>query len=510
MLNRELFNKGKNILSERMLGEMKAFGDPVYFCEELLKFPLFPMQAKVLREFYDPQKRYNELVMIVGRRGTKTQLASCISCYEAFKLICLRDPAKYYHLARGQEIFIVNVASSKEQARDTVFAAVASKIEGSEWFQSQNYTPRYNEFYFHESKVFLRSDHSNSASLVGRTVKCGVLDELARFKDKSQKSSAREVYTAVKYSTETFGREGITVTITSPILVNDFAMQIYYKSQDVHINTGMLGYKMPTWEMNPNITRESLQSEYDKNPEMAERDFGANPSFAIEHYFKEPERIVDPSIMSTHRHPIIGDYPSPVFQGKSGYTYVLAGDPSLKNDAFGLVLGHLEKDKIVLDLLHRFKPSSGRELSSEYIKRFIMLLVRRFKVRLFLTDVWHYVSINQELEKKGVKVERHIVKKKDYDFLKELIYTRRIEYYNHPIFIEELQNLELVRDRVDHPRDGSKDISDAAANCCYGLKQVGVFRKPKIYQVKAHAPDEIERRYPLHESSLADFGERYA
>lgn len=497
-------------LSKLLLDELKAFNDPVYFCERILNFPLFPMQAKVLREFYDPRKKYNELVMIVGRRGSKTQLASCISCYEAFKLICLQNPARYYHLAKGQEIFIVNVAASKEQARDTVFAAVASKIENSEWFQSQNYTPRYNEFYFHEPKVFLRSDHSNSASLVGRTVKCGVLDELARFKDKSQKSSAKEVYTAVRNSTQTFGREGITVTITSPILVNDFAMQLYYQSQDPHTNEGMLGYKMPTWEMNPFITRESLQPEYDRNPEMAERDFGANPSFSIERYFKEPERITDPAVMSTRKHPIIGDYPSPVFRGKPGFTYVLAGDPSLKNDAFGLVLGHLEKDKIVLDLLHRFKPSSGRELSSEHIKRFIMLLVNHFKIRLFLTDVWHYVSLNQELERKGVKVERHLVTKKDYDFLKELIYTKRIEYYNHPIFIEELQNLELVRNKVDHPRDSSKDIADAAANCCYGLKQIGVFRKPKIFQVRTYAPNEIERKYPLHESSLTQFRECYS
>ena len=492
------------MLSERLLGELRAYEDPVYFCEHILNFPLFPMQAKILREFYNPHKHYNELVIIAGRRASKTQLASCLACYEAFKLICLQDPARHYGLARGQEIFIVNVASSKEQARDTVFAAVASKIEGSEWFQSQDYITRYNEFYFPGPKVFLRSDHSNSSSLVGRTVKCGILDELARFKDKSQRSSAKEVYTAVKYSTQSFGKHGITVSITSPILADDFAMQLYYKSQDPVLGKGMLGYKLATWEMNPNITREDLQPEFERNPEMAERDFGANPSHAIETYFKEPERIVHPAVMTKREHPVIGNYPSPTFVGDPRYTYVLAGDPAIKNDAFGLALGHKNQEgKVIIDLMHRFKPSGGRELSFDMIKRFVDLLLQKFNIRLFVTDVWYYVALNQELEKKKIEVVKHVVKKEDYDYLKELIYTQNIEYYNHPVFIEELQNLELVRDRVDHPRDGSKDIADAVCNCCYGLRKIENTRRPKAYQVRPYAFDET--KIGFYESSFEKY-----
>jgi len=467
-------------LSERLLGELKAYEDPTYFCKHVLGIKQFPIQEELMKLFYLSPQKYRELILIAGRRAGKTELASQFSTYEAFKLICLKDPAKHFGLAKGQEIFIINVASSKEQALDTVFAAISNKIYNSDWFQSQNYKERYNEFRFTECNVTIRSDHSNSSSLVGRTIKCAILDELARFTDRSKKSSAQAVYAAITYSTASFGDQGVVISITSPIYANDFSMQLYHKSKKI---PNMLGRLYPTWVMNPNISRKSLQSEFDKNPELAERDFGANPSSELESYYKEKWRIR----LEDNIHDDTALYDGKLINtGRENTTYVLAGDPAYKNDAFGLALGHVEiGGNIVIDIIHRFKPQGeGREVSSREVKTLIMDIIKNYNVTLFLTDIWSYTEIIDELKEAGVRVERHTVKKEDHDRLKEKIYTQTIKYPRDEVFFKELESLELIRGKkVDHPREGSKDVADAVANVVYGLTEVGAYQPPIFMQV---------------------------
>ena len=107
---------------------LRAQNDPVFFWNNPLMGGqnLWPVQKDIMSKFYEldenSQRKYTELIIVAGMRSSKTFIAGLISTYETFRLLSLPDPAKYYQLAPGSEIFVINVATSFEQALDTVFA----------------------------------------------------------------------------------------------------------------------------------------------------------------------------------------------------------------------------------------------------------------------------------------------------------------------------------------------------------------------------------------------------
>jgi hypothetical protein len=465
--------------------ELRAMEDVLYFVSEpsLLNAPwLWPKQKEVLSGFYDPKKQFRDMILIWGMRGGKTTVASVIACFEAFKLINMGYPCRKYGLPKGTEIFIINVATSDRQARDTVFAHTKARIDNSPWFQRQKYTEHFNEFIFpvKDGRVIVRSEHSNSASLAGKTVICVTFDELSRFKDTGGNSSAEMVYDTLSRSVRTFGHDGKRVVITSPMYQGDFAMELYnlYKN-----NERWFCRRWPTWEVNPTITFENLEDEFAKDPETAWRDYGATPSASLEVYFKEPSKIE--ICMTEKKNPVNPEGVTPTdqlkdFKGIKGIPYTLAGDPALKNDAFGLALVHIDNktDFVICDLLHRFtahntreegdQTKTAREVNAGFVREFIHELNKRCWIETFLTDTWQFPETIQSIRADGIEVEQNHVTKTEYDRLKELMYTKRIELPHYPFVIEELKGLELKRgERVDHPRSGSKDVADALANATW-------------------------------------------
>jgi hypothetical protein len=470
-------------LTTMLRSELRAMQDVSYFVEdpELLNAPwMWPKQKEVIRDFYTEAKKYRDMILIWGMRAGKTTVASVIACYEAFKLINMGYPNRRYGLPKGTEIFIINVATSDRQARDTVFAHTKARIDNSPWFQRQKVTEHFNEFIFKvkDGTVIIRSEHSNSASLAGKTVICATFDELSRFKDTGGNQSGEMVYDTLSRSVRTFGGDGKRVVITSPMYNDDYAMRLYglYKN-----NPHWYCRKYPTWEVNPTITFQDLEDEFLKDPESAWRDYGATPSAALEVYFKEPEKIyqcmrtdiknpVNPDAV-TAKEQIAG------FVGLNNVPYTLAGDPALKNDAFGLCLSHQDNktDKVIVDLLHRFTPTNTREegdesptayeVNASFVREFIFELNKKCWIETFITDTWQFPETIQAIRGDGITVEQNHVTKTEYDKLKELMYTKRIEYPNYEFVIEELKSLEMLRSqRIDHPRGGSKDVADAMAN----------------------------------------------
>lgn len=81
----------------------------------------------------------------------------------------------------------------------------------------------------------------------------------------------------------------------------------------------------------------------------------------------------------------------------------------------------------------------------------------------------------QTLTKKGIRSEYLSVDRiiDPYNMLKEAIYEKRISmYYNEHLYKELIQLEEVTigsHTKVDHPKTGSKDISDALAGCVYNI-----------------------------------------
>lgn len=483
--------------------ELTSYLDIETYIHDILEIDwLFPPQIEVLKKFYENGEngihKYNELIMVAGMRSGKTIIGSVISSYEGYKLLNLRYPCRYYQLPAGQDLFILNIATSERQAKDTVFSQIRARVDNSDWWKSQNYIEHHNEFIFKagDCNIIFRSEHSNSASLAGKTNKCVVLDETARFKDTGGKLSGKMVYDTVSRGVRTFGHDGILVSISSPIYDDDFQMQLYKtaikkKPDGSPANPSMLGLRYATWELNFHLTKEILEPEFQKDPEAAWRDFGARPSKSLEAYCREPWRVdrvmkkerfnvgylVDDVLAEREDEAKLATHVMP------NKMYFMGGDPAFKNDAFGFAMGHWEYPMFVYDIVWRFKPDlirDLREIDTVHVRDFITMVSQYFPTYGLVVDTWQYPETIQSLRQKGVNVVQHIVDKETYDMLKESVYSVSIVMPEFPIFKEEFTSLELKRGtKIDHPRKGSKDVSDAVANCLYLAKtNVGIVEEP--------------------------------
>ncbi len=436
----------------------------------------------------------------ITHNSGKTMMGSVIAAYEAFRLVVMDNPQKFFGLPNDTQIFIVNIATSQTQAKDTVFAQLTARIKNSWWFQdkidSGLLTGRHNEYIFPQHSVIMRSEHSNSASIAGKNTILCVLDELARFKDTKGQSSAKIVYETITRSTKTFGKYGKIVSISSPIAVNDYFYGELYESNFLKKRIkGIIGFQAATWEMNPNITQADLASEFEKDPETAWRDYGAIPSKTEEPFYKShPEMIMfceDSELVN----PFIEDFSSPMgykirdeFVPEPMTRYYLAGDPAMRNDSFGLAMGHKNKDGIIIaDVVHRFKPKDG-EIDVKEVTNIIMGLAERFPIDIAVFDTWWYMETLQRLKERGIEVKHKIVSFKEHSMLKEKIYGGKIKWFPHEKLATELSYLGLYRGRkVDHPKGKgySKDVADAVANLV-SIIPIEIQRTVPVYAMVNH------------------------
>jgi len=213
------------------------------------------------------------------------------------------------------------------------------------------------------------------------------------------------------------------------------------------------------------------QYDFEKNAERAWRDFGAVPSAVIEPYFRQfglVKGCVDPSL----RDPVLPDGRlAPWFRGDSRRRYFLHIDLALVRDACGVAMAHRVDDVVTVDLIHRITGSREREIDIGEVRSLVLELhARGFKIGKVTYDQFQSASSIQELRKRGIESDTLSVDSTlgPYETLKELAYSGRLRFYQHDVFLNELQRLELVEGRkVDHAPRGSKDCADAVAGAVF-------------------------------------------
>ena len=73
----------------------------------------------------------------------------------------------------------------------------------------------------------------------------------------------------------------------------------------------------------------------------------------------------------------------------------------------------------------------------------------------------------QQLKQYGINTEILSVAKKHYDDMAMIVAEERLSGPHIQLLIDELLQLKIMRDRVDHPRKGSKDLADAVCGAIY-------------------------------------------
>jgi hypothetical protein len=435
-------------------------------------------------------KKYtdNEVICMLGKGSGKDHCARISMAYSVYLIHCLRDPLIYYGKAHGVYIDLLNLAVNAQQAQRVFFEPFKNLLLRSPFFNEVGFEPRVSEIFFFSRPVRCFSGHSESEGWEGYEVLTVILDEIAAFKTDAElrgetrsKGSASAIYNMSKLSVMSrFPEVGKVILLSFPRYKGDFIQQRYNSANDKK-EPKTWTIKAATWEVNPTIKREQLESEYIRNPIEARARFECEPPNMEDAYFRDADLVR--KAFSYTDDPITEDGEfKKWFNGTDGMTRFIHIDLALKRDRAALAMVHspgfkeiktmmgIEKLPVInVDLVYSWEASNNEEINFASIRQMIVDLCRKFNVAKVTFDRWQSIEMIQTLRSQGINADFHSVKKTDYDTLMTAIYDTRLRgYWNELLVEEELLKLKLFsNNRIDHPSSGSKDLADAVAGSTY-------------------------------------------
>jgi hypothetical protein len=277
-----------------------------------------------------------------------------------------------------------------------------------------------------------------------------------------------------------FPEVGKVILLSFPRYKGDFIQQRYFSSREKE-EPKTWSIKAATWEVNPTIKREQLESEYIRNPIEARARFECEPPNMEDAYFRDPDLVRKSFTYGEDPLDQDGIYKK-WFNNQDGHRRFIHVDLGLKRDRSALCMSHCSGFKelktsmgvetlpvINVDLIHSWEAQPGEEINFASVRQMIVELCRKFDVAKVTFDRWQSIEMIQSLRSMGINSDFHSVKKTDYDTLTSAIYDTRLRgYWNELLVEEELLKLRLFsNNKIDHPNKGSKDLADALAGSVY-------------------------------------------
>jgi hypothetical protein len=485
-------------------------------------------------------KKYTkqEVILQCGKGSGKDFTSTVGTSYLVYKLLCLKDPARYFGKPAGDAIDLINIAINAQQAKNVFFKGFKTKIEHSPWFAGR-YEAKVDSVEFDKS-ITVYSGHSERESHEGLNLMLAVLDEISGFAQESSSGNENAktgdaIYKAFRASVDSrFPDYGKVILLSFPRYQGDFITKRYkdvileketvLRSHDFILNPdlseesegnkfsvewdedhilsyripGIFAIRRPTWEVNPTRSIEDFKLAFYTDPGDALMRFACMPNFASDAFFKQQEKV---QRAMTMRNPIDQFKRfEPTFVPDPEKIYYVHADLAQKHDKCAVAISHVEKwveiksfndykqivPFVVVDAIVWWEPRKEGPVDLSEVKNWIINL-RRMGLNLGLTtfDRWQSFDIQQELKAVGIKTETLSVAKKHYEDLAMLIYEERIAMPQINLLFEEMSELKIVSDKkVDHPRKKSKDLADAMCG--------------SVYNAISHTPRVINQEIEVH------------
>ena len=123
---------------------------------------------------------------------------------------------------------------------------------------------------------------------------------------------------------------------------------------------------------------------------------------------------------------------------------------------------------VEVDAVRYWTPTPDKSVDFTEVKDYILSLkTRGFNIAVCTFDRWNSHDMMQQLKQYGINTEILSVAKKHYDDMAMVVAEERLIGPHIPLLIDELCQLRIMRDKVDHPRKGSKDLADATCGAIF-------------------------------------------
>ena len=496
-------------------------------------------------QYYEKYTK-NEIILQLGK-GSGKDFTSTVACsYIVYKLLCLKDPARYFGKPSGDAIDLINVAINAQQAKNVFFKGFKTKIEKSPWFAGKFYAKADSvEF---DKSVTVYSGHSERESHEGLNLLLAVLDEISGFASEvgtgnEQGKTADNIYKAFRGSVDSrFPDLGKVVLLSFPRYPGDFisekydaviaekeiiekthtfvinpilpddapdnSFEIYWEEDHIlsYKYPGVFALKKPTWEVNPTRQIDDFKIAFMTDLGDAMMRFACVPTFASDAFFKQHEKV---RACMTSRNPIdTFKRFDESFKPDPDKKYYVHADLAQKHDKCAVAIAHVEKwvniqvinnyeqvaPIVVVDAVVWWEPKVEGPVNLSEVKQWIQNLRRLgFDIGLVSFDRWQSFDIQNELNQVGMKTDTVSVAKKHYEDMAMLVYEERLVMPSIELLFEELTQLKIMKnDRVDHPRKKSKDLADAVCGAIFGA--ISHTPKDQNLMVEVHTISDRPKR----------------
>ena len=484
-----------------------------------------------------------EVVAQLGKGSGKDYCSTIAVSYIVYLLLCLKDPATYYGKPPGDAIDILNIAINAQQANNVFFKGFKTRIERSPWFAGK-YTDKASEMKFDKS-VTVHSGHSEREAWEGYNVIVVILDEISGFAidnttGHDQAKTADAIYDMYRASVDSrFPDFGKVILLSFPRFKND-PIQKFYDSviseketvirshkfkmdedlpngtegnefeiewEEDHIKSYSIpkvyALKRPTWEVNPTRSIDDFKTAFYKNSMDALGRFACMPAEMIDAFFKSREKIekaFNKTAFAVDKFGRLEEW----FKPEEDKTYFIHVDLAQKHDHCAVTMAHVDHwvnvkitneysqpaPVVSVDAVRYWTPTPDKSVDFTEVKDYILSLkTRGFNIRLCTFDRWNSHDMMQQLKQYNINTEILSVAKKHYDDMAMVVLEERLSGPHISLLIDELLQLKIMRDRVDHPRKGSKDLADATCGAIYNA--ISHTRPNSNSEIKIHTYDSM-------------------
>jgi len=463
----------------------------------------------------------NEVVAQLGKGSGKDYCSTIAVAYIVYLLLCLKDPATYYGKPPGDSIDIINIAINSQQANNVFFKGFKSRIDKSPWFAGKYYA-KASEIQFNKA-ITVHSGHSEREAWEGYNVIVVILDEISGFAIENttghdQAKTGSAVYDMYRASVDSrFPDFGKVILLSFPRFKNDYIQQRYdavvgeketvirehkfkmYEEiadgtegnefeiqwEEDHIISYKIpkvyALKRPTWEVNPVRKIDDFKTAFFTNPTDALSRFACMPPDAIDAFFKSREKVEKAFNVGQVAVDSFGRLEE-WFLPDPDKKYFLHVDLAQKHDHCAVTMAHVNRwvnvkvtdtysqpaPIVEVDAVRYWTPTKDKSVDFTEVKDYILSLkTRGFNIAVCTFDRWNSHDMMQQLKQYGINTEILSVAKKHYDDMAMIVAEERLIGPHIPLLIDELCQLRIMRDKVDHPRKGSKDLADATCGAIF-------------------------------------------
>jgi hypothetical protein len=306
----------------------------------------------------------------------------------------------------------------------------------------------------------------------GRTVVAIVCDEIGFWAfEEDAANPADEVLAALRPGMASV-RNAKLIKISTPFTKSGVLWEEFQRRGELDYPV----WQVTTFEMNPTITPQMVESERQRSEEKYRREYLAEFTDSISSWI--PSEILNPCIARGRQQ----------LPRQHGLNYVAVLDPASRGHNFALVIVHQVPDgTVVVDLVRIWTGSTKVPLPFEGVLNEIKTILDSYGINFAVGDQFNCDAIQQYLQKIGIMYEINVfgpqTRAQLFSGLKHLMVGGKIEILDDKALLQQLRNLteeRSQRGQIDIRPSRGKD--DQAVALALATSEVMKHRLPDSFE----------------------------